>query len=296
MNVFKRKALKVVPLVLAIALMLSMLPALTGCGEDERVTVGRAQWNYNVIQTNIIIHALEDKGYEVRIRDVYEMGLVYAAVGEGSIDFYPDGWLPTMQGSYYEANKNNLTIGGDLFGESVPLSWAIPAYTAEEHGIYTLDDLKGKGNLFNNRIYGYEAGTGGSELSLLALEEYGLSGEFDFISGSVPTLLAELKAAMQQNRDVIVVLWRPHPIFTQLDIQMLDDTKDVFGTNNVLYVANKQFAENSPEIIHFLENVLIPLEDMEAMMLENEEHGVSEEALALEWFNNNKATIDTWWQ
>ena len=34
---------------------------------------------------------------------------------------------------------------------------------------------------------------------------------------------------------------------------------------------------------------------MEAMMLENEEQGVSEEALAERWFDDHKAAIDTWW-
>ncbi len=292
---FKRKISKIVTLVLAIALMLSMLPALTGCGEDDRVNVGRAQWNYDVIQANIIIQALEDKGYNVGVDDIYEMGLMYAAIGAGTTDFYAVGWLPALQESYFESHADSLVAGGNLWGESMPLSWAIPAYTAEEHGIYSIEDLEGKSDIFNGRIYGYEAGTGGSERSLVALEEYGLSDEYELVFGSVPALLAELRASMQLNQPVMVVLWRPHPIFSQLDIQMLDDPMNIFGTNYCQYVANVNFAERHPEIIHFLDNFLITLEEMEAMMYENEEHGVSEEELALEWYNDNKATIDTWW-
>ena len=295
MKSLKNRISRIIPVALALGLTAAMLSGLTGCGTEGRIEMGRAQWNYNVIQTNIIVHALEDKGYNVRINDIYEMGLMYAALGEGSVDLYADGWLPTMQESYYEANKDKLVVGGDIYGEPVPLSWAIPAYTAEAHNIYSIEDLQSKGSLFNGRLYGYEAGSGGSERSLVALQEYGLSNEFEFITGSVPTLLAELKAGMAQNRDVMVVLWRPHPIFSQLDIQILDDSKNVFGTNYVKYVANKDFAGQNPEIIEFLENVLIPLNEMEAMMLQNEEHGVSEDALALEWFNNNKAVIETWW-
>jgi len=281
---------------LCLVLSAAMVAGLAGCGDSgNQVTIGRAQWNYDVIQANIIAKAIEDKGYDVTIRDIYEMGLMYAAVSEGSADFYPDAWLPALQESYLEGREDTIVVGGDLYNSTVPLGWAIPGYTADEHNITKLEDLAGKSELFGGKIYGYEAGTGGTERSLVALEEYGLDDEYEFVTGSVPALLAELKANMDLNRPVMVVLWRPHPIFTQLDVRMLEDPKNVFGTNYVRYIANKGFADANPEIIGFLDNVTIPIEDIEAMMLENEEDGVSEDALAQEWYDEHKATIDTWW-
>jgi ABC-type proline/glycine betaine transport system substrate-binding protein len=47
--------------------------------------------------------------------------------------------------------------------------------------------------------------------------------------------------------------------------------------------------------VRFLENFVIPLEEMEAMLIENEEHGVPEDELAERWYNDNQATIAGWW-
>lgn len=282
--------------VVCVIMALSMVAGLAGCGDGgNTVTIGRAQWVYDVITINIVGEAIADKGYDVEMKDIYDMGLMYAAVGEGSVDFYPDAWLPTMQESFLEANQDSIVVGGDLYGSNVPLCWAIPGYTADEYNITSLDDLKGKGEIFGGKIYGYEAGTGGSERSLEAIQEYDLDDEYEFVTGSVPSLLAELKANIQLNRPVMVVLWRPHPIFTQLDVRMLEDPKDIFGTNYIRYIAYDEFAENNPDIIHFLDNVVIPIEDIEAMMLENENEGTSEDALAKNWYDEHKNTVDTWW-
>jgi len=275
-------------MVMALAIVTALTAGLAGCGDgSDTVTIGRAQWNYDVIQANIIAKAIEDKGYEVEVKDIYEMGLMYAAVGDGSVDFYPDAWLPALQESYLEANKDTTVVGGDLYGENVPLGWAIPGYTQDEQNITSLEDLKGKGDLFGGKIYGYEAGTGGTERSLAALEEYGLDDEYEFVTGSVPALMAELKANMNLGEPVMVVLWRPHPVFTQLDVRMLDDPKDVFGTNYVRYIANDEFVENNPEIVSFLDNVLIPLTDIEEMMLLNEEQGLTEDEIAQNWYDEH---------
>lgn len=289
----KKLALTVVAcLVMAAA----MVASLAGCGDaGNKVTIGRAQWVYDVITINIVAEGIKDKGYDVDLKDIYDMGLMYAAVADGGVDFYPDAWLPTMQENFLDANKDSLVVGGDLYGSNVPLCWAIPGYTAEEYNITTLEDLKGKGNIFGGKIYGYEAGTGGSERSLEAIAAYDLGDEYEFVTGSVPSLLAELKANMQLNRPVMVVLWRPHPIFTQLDVRMLEDPKDIFGTNYIRYIAHNEFAENNPDIIHFLNNVVIPIADIEAMMLENEEQGTTEDELARNWYEEHKDTVATWW-
>jgi glycine betaine/proline transport system substrate-binding protein len=286
---------KLLSLVAALAVVAALTAGLAGCDSDKTVTIGRAQWNYDVIQANIIGMAIEEKGYDVEMKDVYEMGLMFAAVGDGSVDFYPDAWLPALQGTYLEANQDTTVVGGDVYGEDVPLRWAIPGYTADEYGITSIEDLEGKGDLFGGKIYGYEAGTGGSERSLDALEAYGLEDEYELITGSVPALMAELKANYNVEKPVMVVLWRPHPIFTQMDIRMLEDPKNVFGTNYVRYVAHDEFVENNPEIVTFLDNVRIPLVDVEEMMLLNEEEGYTEDELAQNWYDEHKSTIETWW-
>ncbi len=293
----KKVISKLIALAVSLCLTGVSLLAFSGCsgGGAQKISVGRAQWNYDIIQSNIMVLALNEHGYDASAKDVYDMGLMFAGVAEGSVDFYPDAWLPALQDSYLEGRQDSITVGGDLWGTTMPLTWTIPGYTAEEYNITSIEDLKGKGDIFGGKIYGYEAGTGGSEKSLAALEAYGLSDEYEFIPGSVPAMLAELKAKMQMNQAVMVVLWRPNPIFTTLDLQMLDDPLDIFGTNYCRYIANNDFVSNNPDIVHFLDNYRLELSDMEEMMVQNEGDGVSEEDLAQQWYNNHTDLIESWW-
>lgn len=268
---------------------------LTVTKEIQTITIDRSQRNYDLLQTNIIILALENKGYNVQVNDIHDMGQIYSSVAQGQTDFYPVAWLPFLQASYLEANQESLVSGGNLWGKPMSFGWTIPSYTAKEYGITLIEDLKGKGSIFGGKIYGYESGTFGTEQSLVALERYDLSDEYEFVTGSVQSMLSQLDDKIQQKQPVIVLLWRPNPIFSQLDLQILDDQYNLFGMNYCRYIANEDFANDNPEIIKFLNNLTIPLEEIETMMYENETKGISEIELANQWFNENKQTIDTWW-
>jgi len=276
--------------------MLALVFPATGCSSGTKeVSVGRALWNYDIITNNIAIYALQDKGYEVKIKDIADMGMMFAGIDQGTVDLYAQAWLPDTHSSYMERAKNTVT-GGDLWGGTCPYIWTIPTYVAEEHGIWSCADLKGKGDVFEGEITGMEEGTGGTILSRNAIVTYGLEDDLEYVPSSIAAMVAELDASYKLNKPIIVMLWRPHPIFNRLELTMLEDPLDAFGLDTVQWAMNGDFHNKNPEIVRFMNNFLVPRNDIEAMMARNEEDGVKEDVLSREWYDKNKATVDSWWQ
>jgi glycine betaine/proline transport system substrate-binding protein len=278
-----------------VALLASAVVPFAGCsGETDEINLGTAVWNYDYMTNMITKYALEDKGYTVNLKEITDMGIMFAAIDQGNVDLYAQGWLPNFHKSYVE-NAENIVHGGNLFGEPCPYVWTIPTWVSEEYGIVSIEDLKGKGDVFDGVITGMEEGTGGTTVSREAVIVYELQDEYEYVASSIAAMVAELDAAMLIDKPIIVLLWRPHPIMDRLDLTFLEDPRDVFGLDTVQWVMNNTSHDANPEIVAFMDNFVIPISDMEAMMARNDE-GEKEADLALEWFQNNKATVDSWWE
>lgn len=288
---FKRSLFFMLGMVLAISL--AGCSGTNGSGGDE-ITVGRAQWNYDVITAEVLYRALEDHGYQPEFKDLYDMGIMFTAVNEGTVDIYADAWLPDTHRSYVEPAKN-LVTGGNIWGAECPYVWTVPTYVVEEYGITSITDLKGNADIFDGKIMGIEEGTGGTEMSREALDVYGLDG-FEYVTSSVAAMIAEVKSAALNERPIVAIMWRPHPIFDQIELTMLEDPEEVFAFDTVQYAVNETFAAEQPEIIAFLENFEIPRSDIEAMMARNENEDISAEKLGEEWYTEHKAEIESWWE
>jgi glycine betaine/proline transport system substrate-binding protein len=278
-----------------VVLIASAIVPMAGCStETEEIDLGTAVWNYDYMSNLITQYALEDKGYTVNLKEITEMGIMFTAIDQGSVDLYAQVWLPNFHKSYLDA-ATNIVHGGSIFGEPCPYVWTIPTWVSEEYGITSIEDLKGKGDIFNGVITGLEEGTGGTTVSREAVIEYGMQDEYEYVASSISAMVAELEAAMLIKKPIIVLLWRPHPIMDRLDLTFLEDPKDVFGLDTPQWAMNTTFHDENPKIVAFMNNLLIPISDMETMMARNDA-GETEADLAREWFENNKATVDSWWK
>ncbi|MBW2603462.1 MAG: hypothetical protein JRE28_03965 [Deltaproteobacteria bacterium] len=280
-----------------LAVVTLLVPAPPSCA-GETVKIGQIpQWPYVVINTRIIQRALEEKGYSVEIKNLGDLGPMFVGLATGDIHIEADYWLPSLHTSYREKYGDETILAvGDIYGADAPVALAIPEFVMKEHGIRAIPDLHDKSDLFDGKIIGYEPGTGGTIYSLKALKEYKLESEYKFITGTTPTMLAELLSGVKRHEPVIVVLWHPHSIHQQIKIHMLDDPKGVIPANRVQVAVNTEFANRNPKIRKFLENFRVPMNEMEAMMLKNSKERIKEEKLADQWYENNKANIQSWWK
>ena len=154
--------------------------------------------------------------------------------------------------------------------------------------INSIEDLKGKEDAFEGKIYGIEEGAGITATSRKMIEDYGL--ELQYAASSKSGMLAQAKKLIQQEKPVIFVGWRPHTMFVDFDLKVLEDPKGHFKTSEVHVLTNKDFAEKAPEAFAFLSKWSMPVSDIEKMIVEMDQ-GAKPEDIAKKWIEENSDKV-----
>ncbi|MGW0083330.1 ABC transporter permease/substrate binding protein [Streptomyces sp. NPDC003393] len=233
---------------------LAPLPGGSGAKPAEAkrtLNVAWFPWDEDIAVTRLWKHVLEARGYKLNLKQM-DVGPVYTGLAGGDIDLNFDAWLPYAQKNYWDQSKDKLTDLGTWY-QPTSLEIAVPSYVKD---VKSLEDLKGKSDLFDGKIIGIEAGTG--EMNLLkskVLPGYGLDKEYKVVDGSTPAMLAELKRAYAKKQPVAVVLWSPHWAYSRYDLTKLKDDKKLFGVGNTIRtVSSKKFPEQYPRLTEWIKN------------------------------------------
>ena len=221
-------------------------------GKGKKISLGYIPWDEGVASTFLWKELLERRGFTVDARQ-YEAGALYTGMAGGQIDFETDSWLPTTHAQYWAKYKDKLEDLGSWYGPT-SLELSVPSYVKD---VNSLDDLKGKGAEFQNRIVGIEPSAG--ETGILKdkiLKEYGLDGEYKVVDGSTPGMLAELKRAYAKKEPIVVPLWSPHWAYNTYDLKKLKDPKGVWGKGDGVHtLARKGFAADNAAGRHVAEEL-----------------------------------------
>src|SRR5690625_3187104 len=222
-----------------ILLVTSILFALliAGCGgtsdkaENKVIKIGTAPYDYEKPTVEITKKIAEEQGYDIEIVEG-EIGFLYLSLADGDVDIWPGVFLPTLHESYHEKHKDDYEQGNVIY-QSKLSGLGVPEYSE----IDSIHDLKGNEDLFDNKIIGYEPGSGLMERVESFIEEYDL--DFELVSGTVSSLLAELDYATSHEEPILFLAWRPHPKFVKYDIRGLDDLDDFFSRDYLQWGVGK---------------------------------------------------------
>ncbi|MBU8908909.1 glycine betaine ABC transporter substrate-binding protein [Desertibacillus haloalkaliphilus] len=274
--------------------LLSVL--LIGCGTEETsgndtdsetekgtITVGVTPWSSTVPPTNIAKLLLEDLGYTVELQSA-DAGAVYTGMSRGDIDVFMDAWLPDMHGHFMERYGDDI----DQTALSYPdgeLGWVVPSYV---EGIDSIDDLKGNEEMFDGKVYGIEEGGGMTITSREMIEELGF--DLEYVSSSEAGMLSQAMREIGQEEPVLFLGWRPHTMFVNWDIKVLEGQEEYFPTSEIHVLTNINFQDTAPAAYEFLSNWSMPVEEIEKMIAEIED-GADEVEVAREWIENNQQHV-----
>lgn len=259
--------------------------------EAERpLEVAWFPWDEDIAVTYLWKNVLERRGYEVNLKQM-EVGPVYTGLASGDLDLNFDAWLPYAQKNYWDKSKDNLTDLGTWY-EPTSLEIAVPSYVKD---VTSLEDLKGKSDLFDGRIVGIEPGTG--EMQLLKNEvmpRYGLEDEYEVVDGSTPAMLAELRRALNEKEPIAVTLWSPHWAYSEYELTKLKDPKKAFGEGNTIRtIASKQFPEQYPQLTKWIQGWHMSEEELGSLEadIKNRGQGHEEEAVAA-WLEEHPEMVE----
>ncbi|KES06926.1 glycine/betaine ABC transporter permease [Streptomyces toyocaensis] len=247
-------------------------------------------WDEDIAVTYLWKNVLERRGYKLNLKQM-EVGPVYTGLASGDLDLNFDAWLPYAQKNYWDKSKDDLTDLGTWY-EPTSLEIAVPSYVKD---VTSLEDLKGKADLFDGKIIGIEPGTG--EMQLLKNEVmpgYGLEDEYEVVDGSTPAMLAELKRALAEKEPVAVTLWSPHWAYSEYELTKLKDPRKAFGEGNTIRtIASKKFPEQYPRLTEWIKGWHMSEEELGSLEAEikNRGQGHEEEAVAA-WLQEHPDMVE----
>ncbi|MFJ2896950.1 ABC transporter permease/substrate binding protein [Streptomyces sp. NPDC087218] len=261
-------------------------------GAGKKISMGYIPWDEGIASTFLWKEMLERRGFQVDVKQ-YEAGALYTGMANGQIDFETDSWLPVTHASYWKKYQDKLEDMGSWYGPT-SLELAVPAYLED---VKSLEDLKGKGSRFKNRIVGIEPSAG--ETGLLKdkiLPGYGLDGEYKVVDGSTPSMLAELKRAYAKKEPIVVPLWSPHWAYNQFELTKLKDPKNLWGKGDGIHtLARKGFSADNPEVGRWLKNFKMSEDQLTSLEAEIQKAGSGKEQEAVRtWLKANPGVADKW--
>ncbi|MCD8501569.1 MAG: glycine betaine ABC transporter substrate-binding protein [Bacillaceae bacterium] len=251
---------------LSIILCLTLLLAI-GCGaadqqqeggttQDQSITFGMTPWTSTIPPTTIAMLLLEEMGFEVNQIEA-DAGGVYTGLSRGDIDVFMDAWLPDMHANYMEQFGNNIEQTSISYPNG-ELGWVVPTYVDE---VNTIDDLKGNEAMFGGEMYGIEEGAGMTFTSREMIEEFDL--DLQYVASSEGGMLAQVARTIGAERPVLFVGWRPHPMFVDYELKILEGQEEFFATSEVHVLTNIDFKDRVPEAYEFLSRWSIDVGDIE---------------------------------
>ncbi|MCT2583844.1 glycine betaine ABC transporter substrate-binding protein [Actinophytocola gossypii] len=258
-----------------------------GGGDAKQITLGIIpSWTDGLSTAHLWKNLLEEDGYQVEIQELSEAAPLYTGLAEGDVDIYPSAWPEVTHKSYMEQYGDQIEDLGAYY-DNAKLTFAVPEYV----DIDSIEDLTGNADRFGGKIIGIEPGAGLTEVTKTSvMPEYGLEGDYELVTSSTTSMLAELQKAVDDKQDIVVTLWRPFWANNAFPVKDLEDPKGALGESEALHMlARKGFSEDFPEVAEMMGKA--KLDDAQYGTLEDlvvNEYGEGKEADAItQWLEDN---------
>jgi len=252
----------------------------------QTVTLATVNWESEIASTNVLAQVLKEAGFNVQITTV-DPAIMFSSVAEGQLDAMVGGLVPTTHQAYAEKYGDSMVdLGANLEGAISALT--VPTYMEDINSITDLTDEN------DSTITAIEPGAGVTNSAQNAVKEYDNLSDWEVSVSSTGAMIAELDQAINNEEDIVVVGWKPHWMFMDYDLKMLDDPENVFGGYEEIHsYAREGLKEDNPEAYKIIDNFYWEVEDMSSVMEELATDVEPEEA-ADNWIEANRETVDGW--
>jgi glycine betaine/proline transport system substrate-binding protein len=224
-----------------------------------------------------------------------DIGIQYQGLSTQDIDLMLMAWLPTTHQNYWKKFADKVVNLGPIYTRA-RLGWVVPSYIPKDQ-LNSISDLTNPevADKLKKKITGIDPGAGLMQASEKAMEEYGLSDAgYQLLSSSGAGMTAALSRAIKREDWIVATGWSPHWKFAKWDLRYLEDPKGLLGGRERIHcLARKGFYQEAPyEVFEFFVRYNIPIDDLEALMLEA--RSTSYEEAAEEYIKNNPKRVHYW--
>ncbi|GGJ92247.1 hypothetical protein GCM10007063_13570 [Lentibacillus kapialis] len=261
-------------------------------GESE-LTVPYVAWAGAMARTPLVKQALEEVGYTVETKQV-DAGAMWTSVANDDASFMTASWLPATHQSYWDKYQDDVEAIG-AFVDKAPLAMTVPSYM----DVSSIEDLKGNkelGEAVDWTITGIDPGAGVMQNTQTALKEYGLDN-WELSSSSEGAMLSQLQKKIDNKEPIIIPGWKPHWMFAEMDLKMLEDPKEVYGGegDRIEAIAHTSFQEDSPAAYEVVKRITEDYDtEMENKLLVAINGGAEPADAASKFLEDNPDLLKKW--
>lgn len=283
-------------LFLGISLIVFALVACSGSGDEDNTeseTKGTLElavppWVNSEPQAWMVKLIIEEHlGWDVNLTAA-DVGVTFAAIANGTTDFFVDAWVPGSHDPFVEEHGDNIEV---LEGhtEVPPNGLVVPEYV----DIDSLEELNDHVDEFNGEIIGVEPGAGMHTTVEAAIEAYDL--DYTLVEGSDFAMTAAIQDAVDNDEWIVTLGWSPHWMFTQFDLKYLEDPKEEFsGVRMIHPVVGLDFREKAPEVVDFLNNWEVETSVWDHLINEISVEEKDPEETLRTWIDENEDLVESW--
>ena len=292
------------------------------------IVIGVPNWPSVQATAHILKVALENKlGVEVELQEGSNTD-VFKAMDAGTMHVHPEAWLPNVDHLRREFVIAKKSVKMNPSGATGEQGMCVTKGTAERTGIKELKELRnpemaskfdtngdGKGDVW----IGAE-GWGSTPIELIRARSYGYDKTMNLHTMEESDGLAQVNAAVEQNKDIVFFCYTPHHIFATHDLVVLEEPEHDPGQWIIvppsptpgwlekssaavgwdtahLHVSYATALEkDQPKAAAALGNVQLSTDTLTAMThaLAVEKKDPAE--FATEWVAQNQAIVDSWFE
>jgi len=279
-------------------------------------------------QTRIVMHALNDLGYDVKPAKEVEYPTAHIAVANGDATFLAAHWNPLHANFYKNAGGDEKLSRTGEFSTGALQGYLIDKATADKHHITNLGQLKDPkiAKLFDTDgdgkadLAGCTPGWGCEEVIEHQLTAFKLRDTVTHKQGTYSALIADVIARHKAGQPILYYTWTPYwvsgvlvpnkdtvwlevPFSSQPGENAgkstkLPNGKDYgFQVNKQQIVANKAFVQAHPDAGVLFAEMKVSVNDINAQNLrmnQGEKSSADIDRHVEAWIKANQKTYDGW--
>lgn len=292
------------------------------------VVIGVPNWPSVQATAHVLKVVLEDRlSLDVELQNGSNIA-VLNAMDAGSVHVHPEVWLPNMENMKRKFVDGKKSIKMHPNGATGLQAMCVTKGTAERTGITELKELRdpemaakfdsdgnGKGEVWIGA-----RGWGSTPIEQIRARSYGYNKTMDLKIMEESAALAEVDAAVAQDKDIVFFCYSPHHMFAQYDLVVLEEpaydpkkwvifepdptpgwmeksSAGVAWDTARLQVSYAVSLEaDQPEVAAMLANVTLDTDALTAMTYALAVENQDPSAYATQWVEDNAATVDSWFK
>lgn len=262
--------------------------------EDDTVRFGTPQWPGATVKSEVARQLLDTLGYHATLRKA-SSSIILEAMASGDLDVNMALWRPSQSGMLdprLEAGEL-VEVVKNIDGARFQL--AVPEYVWDA-GVHSMADLAGHAERFDRTFYGIEPGNVGNELMHKAIGDgtYGLD-DWQVAASSVTGMMSQVASDIRNGQWIAFLGWEPHWMNVDFDIRYLEDPENLWGdASSVSTVVASDFAERHPNVIAFLDNMVVPIAVQDQWVYAYSREDQPLEAVAATWIQSHPERVNAW--